>query len=85
MFVEIIGSMIEGFVSFADMTDDYFVLEEGKFRAVGKRTNQVYKLGDKVQIVVDKVRLDERKADFVLITQEPEKKKRTKGKGKRRR
>jgi ribonuclease R len=85
MFVEIIGSMIEGFVSFADIADDYFVLDEGKFRAVGKRTNRVFKLGDKVQIIVDKVRLEERKADFVLVSQKPISKKKSGGKGKRRR
>ena len=58
--------MVEGFVSFASIEDDYFTLDEGKFRAAGRRSGRKFKLGDKIRIIVVKVDLESRRADFVL-------------------
>ncbi len=66
-FVELIGSMVEGFVPFSSIEDDYFVLDEGKHRAIGKNSRRVFKLGDKARVVVVKVDLENRRADFILI------------------
>jgi ribonuclease R len=67
LFVELPGSMVEGFVPFSSINHDYFTLDEGKFRAVGKRTGRVFKLGDKIRIIVAKVDLENRRADFVIM------------------
>jgi ribonuclease R len=80
IFVELLGSMVEGFVSFADMDDDYYIFEEKKFRAVGKRTGRRLKLGDKVKILVVRVDLDSREADFILVSPKRKPKKKRKRK-----
>ena len=84
-FVELQGSMVEGFVPFSTLENDYFMLEEGKHRAVGRRSKQVFKLGDKVRIIVARVDLDERRADFSLVQSEEKPRKKSVGKRKRRR
>jgi len=66
LFVELQGTMVEGFVSFASIEDDYFTLDEGKFRAAGRRSGKKFKLGDKIRIIVVKVDLESRRADFVI-------------------
>jgi ribonuclease R len=66
LFVELQGSMVEGFIPFSTIDDDYFNLDEGKFRATGKRSKKVFKLGDKIRIIVVKVDLDNRRADFII-------------------
>jgi ribonuclease R len=66
IFVELQGTMVEGFVSFASITDDYFALDEGKYQAVGKRSGRKFKLGDKIRIIVARVDLDSRRADFAI-------------------
>jgi len=66
LFVELRGSMVQGFIPFSTINDDYFTLDEGKFRAIGKRSKRVFKLGDKIRIIVVKVDLDNRRADFVI-------------------
>lgn len=84
-FVELLGSMAEGFVPFSTLESDYFMLEEGKHRAVGRRSKRVFKLGDKVRILVARVDLDERRADFSLVQNEEKPKKKSVGRRKRRR
>jgi len=68
-FVELVGSMVEGMVPFSSIPDDYYELEEGKHRARGARTRRVFKLGDKVRVIVAKVDLSERRCDFALVEQ----------------
>jgi ribonuclease R len=75
LFVELMGSMVEGFVPFASLEDDYFTLEEGKHRAVGKRSKKTFRLGDKARVIVARVDLDQRRAEFVLVQDETKGKK----------
>jgi len=79
LFVELQGSMVEGFIPFSTINNDYFTLDEGKFRAVGKRSKKVFKLGDKIRIIVVKVDLDNRRADFVIAENEGKKSRRSEG------
>lgn len=80
-FVELQGSMVEGMVSFGSLEDDYFVLEEGKHRARGRRSKRVFKLGDRVRVIVARVDLSERRCEFVLAgNRDRSKKKRSGGK-----
>jgi ribonuclease R len=78
-FVKLLGSMAEGFVPFRTLENDYFVLEEGKHRAVGRRSKRVFKLGDKVRIIVAKVELEEKRADFSLVQSETKREKKSAG------
>ena len=80
IFVELQGSMVEGLIPFSTINDDYFALDEGKFRAVGKRTKRVFKLGDKIRIIVVKVDLDNRRADFLIADSKANNRKRPAGK-----
>lgn len=82
LFVELLSSLVEGFVPFASIEDDYFELHEGKYRAVGKRSKRIFKLGDKVRIIVARVDLESRQADFALIdeTKKPKKRRRNRRK-----
>lgn len=66
-FVELVGSMVEGMVPFASIIDDYFELEEGKHRARGRRNKRIFKLGDKVEVIVVRVDLSQRRCDFALV------------------
>jgi ribonuclease R len=74
IFVALAATMVEGFVPFNTIRDDYFVFEEGKHRAYGRRSGKVFKLGDKVRVLVVKVDLENKRADFNLLNNEPEKK-----------
>ena len=65
-FVEL-DNGIDGFVSFEDMLDDYYVYDETYMCAFGVRTHREYNLGDEVEVLVEKVSIEESKITFSLI------------------
>jgi ribonuclease R len=64
-FVEI-ENTIEGMVRVDYLNDDYYDYEAGKYRLIGRRTNKIYALGDKVTIKVHSVDLQEREINFTV-------------------
>ncbi len=64
-FVEL-ENMVEGLVHVENLTDDYYYYIKDQHALVGERMKKMYKLGDKVEIIVDQVNLNERQLDFVL-------------------
>ncbi|MFP4485282.1 MAG: ribonuclease R [Spirochaetota bacterium] len=67
LFVELTHYLIEGLVALASIKDDHYEYDKENYRYVGKKTGKVYRLGDRVEVRVDKVSVSDRKADFVLV------------------
>jgi len=67
LFAEIIGTKCEGMIKLRDMDDDYYYLDEENFRVIGQRHGNVYKLGDKVKIRVQKIDLAKKQMDYILL------------------
>ena len=65
VYVEL-PNTVEGMVSLAHMTDDYYVFDERKQQVYGRKHGRTFSLGDKVQVVVDKVDREMNTIDFVL-------------------
>lgn len=64
-FVEI-ENTIEGMVRVDYLNDDYYDYEASKYRLIGRRTNKIYGLGDKVTIKVHSVDLQNREINFTV-------------------
>lgn len=67
LFVELTDIFVEGLVHISNLDRDYFHYDPIGHRLQGERTNIVYRLGDRVRVIVARVDLDERKMDFELI------------------
>ncbi|HVI39591.1 MAG TPA: RNB domain-containing ribonuclease, partial [Anaerovoracaceae bacterium] len=65
-FVEI-ENTIEGMVRVDYLNDDYYDYEAPKYRLIGRRTNKIYALGDKVTIKVHSVELQNREINFTVV------------------
>lgn len=65
-FVEI-ENTIEGMVRVDYLNDDYYDYEAARYRLIGRRTNKIYALGDKVTIKVHSVELQEREINFTVV------------------
>lgn len=65
-FVEI-ENTIEGMVRVDYLNDDYYDYEAPMYRLIGRRTNKIYALGDKVTIKVHSVDLQEREINFTVV------------------
>lgn len=66
MFVEI-ENAIEGLVRLENMNDDYYEYDEVQSMLIGKRHNKLYRIGDRVKIVVAHTDLFSRQIDFVRV------------------
>jgi len=67
LFVELEEIYVQGLVHVSSMRDDYYQFDEKAHRLRGENTGKVYRLGDKVEIQVGRVDLEQRKIDFVLV------------------
>jgi ribonuclease R len=81
LFLELDEVFVEGLVHITSLPSDYYSFDPVGHRLTGKRSGRIYRLGDRVEIIVARVDLDERKIDFELAdkpAEENKKKKRRK-------
>jgi len=64
LFVEVDEIMAEGFLPYPAFGDDYYIYDEEKHQAIGRRTRRRFRLGDKIEIVVAKVDREKREVEF---------------------
>ncbi len=64
IFVELNDIYVEGLVHVTSLKNDYYAFDAVKHRLVGERGGHVYRLGDKITVLVARVDLEERKIDF---------------------
>ena len=67
IFVELDEIYVEGLVHVTALKNDYYTFDAIKHRLVGARGGHVYRLGDKMTVLVARVDLDERKIDFETV------------------
>lgn len=65
-FVALDGVYVEGLVHVSELGKDYFHYDAVRHQLLGERTNQRYRIGDRVRVKVARVDLDASKIDFVL-------------------
>lgn len=70
-FVELDDIYIEGLVHVSTLAGDYYHFEESEQALVGERTHTVFGMGDRVEVQVARVNVDERKIDFQLVEHSP--------------
>lgn len=64
IFVELDDIYVEGLVHVTSLKNDYYAFDAIKHRLVGERSGHIYRLGDKMTVLLARVDLDERKIDF---------------------
>lgn len=66
IYVELDGSKCEGMVSLRNMDDDFYYLDEDNYRVIGQHYGREFRLGNPIQIRVQRVDLQRKQMDFVL-------------------
>lgn len=67
IFVEEQETMAEGLVRTREMRDDFYELKDHGFRLVGTRTGKTYSLGDRVNVRLKKVDIEQKTIDWELV------------------
>ena len=58
---------VEGLVHITTLRDDWYNFDQKHYALVGEETGRRYKLGDKIDVVVDKVNVSMGEIDFRVI------------------
>lgn len=67
LFVALDEVFVEGLVHITNLPDDYYAFDNTKLCLRGEHTGKKYGLGDKLEIIVSRVDLDDKKIDFELV------------------
>ncbi|MEG0662211.1 MAG: S1 RNA-binding domain-containing protein, partial [Anaerovoracaceae bacterium] len=65
IYVEL-PNTVEGMIRLDYLEDDFYDYDKAKYRLIGRRTNKIYALGDKIQIKVQSVSIEDREINFTL-------------------
>ncbi len=67
IFVQLDISKSEGLIRFNELKDDYYYLDEDNYRIIGRQSGNMYRLGDKVHVLVKDVDMEKRQLNFVIV------------------
>jgi ribonuclease R len=67
LFVELTDLFVEGLVPIDTLPGDQYTYQENVRKIVGKRTRREFSIGDRVQVILDRVDANERKLQFSLF------------------
>ncbi len=71
MFVELTDSMAYGLIHISTMLDDHYYLTNDDTELVGRRNRRRFRVGDKIQVMVERVDRFKRQIDFSLADLSP--------------
>jgi len=66
LFVQLDESFVEGLVHVTALPDDYYQFDAVGHRLFGKRSKREYRVGQRVEVTVMRVNLDDRQIDFAM-------------------
>jgi ribonuclease R len=69
-FVELDDLFIEGLVPLASLQDDRYMFRDTDRQIVGARNGQVFKMGQRVHVLLDRIDRQQRRLQFALIPSE---------------
>ncbi|OGV25449.1 MAG: ribonuclease R [Legionellales bacterium RIFCSPHIGHO2_12_FULL_37_14] len=64
LFVELDEIFVEGLVHISNLKSDYYQFDPSRHHLIGSRTGHIFRLGEKMSVIVARVDLDDRKIDF---------------------
>jgi len=70
MFVELTDLFIEGLVPLNSLSDDRYVYHENTREIVGQHNRKIFRLGQKVRVLVDRIDPVEKKIQFAFLEEE---------------
>jgi ribonuclease R len=71
-FVELTDLFIEGLVPLDSLTEDRYTYHENTREIIGQRTGKIYRLGQKIRVLVDRIDPVEKKIQFAVLEEKPQ-------------
>jgi ribonuclease R len=71
-FVELTDLFIEGLVPLDSLSDDRYTYHENTREIIGQRNRKIYSLGQKIRVLVDRIDPVEKKIQFAVFEEKPQ-------------
>jgi len=71
-FVELTDLFVEGLVPLNTLIDDRYTYHEATRQIIGQRSRKTYSLGDRVRVLVDRIDPVEKKIQFAILEEQPQ-------------
>ena len=75
-FVELTDLFVEGLVPLNTLIDDRYTYHENTREIIGQHSRKIYRIGQQLQVIVDRIDPVEKKINFAVMEEEPAKKSR---------
>ncbi|MEG2351240.1 MAG: RNB domain-containing ribonuclease, partial [Bacilli bacterium] len=66
IFVQL-PNMVEGLIKISDIPGDYFIYDERTMSVIGQKTKKMYRIGQKIKVIVKSASKEESFVDFGLV------------------
>lgn len=76
LFVELDTYFVEGLIHVSNLHDDYYIYDERQHALIGEHRRRTFRLGDPIQVRVERVDLENWQIDFGLMEEEKRHRKR---------
>lgn len=73
LFVELDTYFVEGLIHVSNLHDDYYTYDERQHALIGEHRRRIFRLGDPIQVRVERVDLENWQIDFGLMEEEKRK------------
>ena len=70
-FVELTDLFVEGLVPLNTLIDDHYTFHENTREIIGQRSRRIFRLGQRVHVLVDRIDPVEKKIQFALLEESP--------------
>jgi len=70
-FVELTDLFVEGLVPLSSLHDDHYTYHENTREIIGQRSRNVYSIGQKLRVIVDRIDPVEKKIQFAILSEKP--------------
>jgi ribonuclease R len=71
LFVELTDLFVEGLVPLNTLTHDRYTYHENTREIIGDRSRKIYRLGQRLRVLVDRIDPVEKKIQFAVVEEEP--------------
>jgi len=72
-FVELTDLFVEGLVPLNTLDDDHYTFHEMSRQIIGQRSRKTYSMGDRVHVLLDRIDPVEKKLQFAVLEEQPQK------------
>jgi ribonuclease R len=71
LLIELPDVLLTGLIHISSLQDDFYVFDEPRRRLIGRQSRRVLAVGDILKVVVARIDLFKRQADFAIVSNQP--------------